>query len=152
MPRVVSFLKYWLPVILWLAVIFFASGDSLSSQRTSQFIGPLLHWLFPAMSDATMAEVIFGIRKAAHMMEYAVLALLIWRAYRKPLVNDPRPWSRLQARRALFLSILYAGTDEFHQMFVPSREARIHDVALDACGALGALFLLWLLGRWKKDW
>lgn len=152
MSRAGKFLKYWLPPIAWAAVIFSASGDSGSNEHTSRFLGPLFHWLLPTLSPAAVADMVFAVRKAAHVTEYALLGLLIWRACRQPVRNDPRAWSWRQARLAGWLTVLYAGTDEFHQLFVPSREARVQDVAIDACGAAAGLLLLWAVGRWRKQW
>ncbi len=152
MSRAGSFAKFWLPVVLWMALIFCASGDSMSSQHTSRILGPFLHWLFPKLSEQAIADIVFEIRKSAHVLEYAVLALLIWRACRKPVARDPRPWSWSQARFVLLLSAFYAATDEFHQAFVPSRESRVHDVAIDTCGAAAAMLVLWCLGRLRKHW
>ena len=50
-----------------------------------------------------------------------MLALLLWRAFRRPAKNDPRPWNWREARLTLLLVMLYAATDEFHQIFVPTR-------------------------------
>lgn len=152
MTRSVKFLKYWLPVILLAGMIFFASGSSGSSEQTSRFLGPLFHWLFPRLSAAAIADMVFTIRKTSHVMEYALLALLIWRALRQPVRNDTRPWNWLQARLAFGVSAFYAATDEFHQLFVPSREARVLDVAIDLCGATAGLLLLWWFGRLRKNW
>lgn len=150
--RPATFCKYWLPVILWAGVIFSASSDSGSGEQTSRLLGPLLRWLFPQLTPATVADLIFSIRKTAHVTEYALLALLFWRACRQPERNDRRPWNWSHARLTLGFTAFYAATDEFHQMFVPSREARLHDVALDICGAAAALLLLWGLGRVRKTW
>lgn len=152
MPRFSSCLKYWLPVLVWMAIIFWGSGDLLSSAQTSRFLGPFIHWLFPGLSVTAVAEVVFYLRKTGHVTEYGVLALLLWRALRRPVAKDPRPWNWQLARWTLLLAALYAATDEFHQSFVPSREARLHDVALDTCGAAAALLFLWWLGRWRKVW
>jgi VanZ family protein len=150
--RTSSFLKYWLPVVLWMAVIFCASSAAFSSEYTSKFLGPLIHWLFPGLSAEATAEIVFYLRKTGHVTEYAVLALLLWRARLKPKPGAVQPWNGLEARRVLLLTALYAATDELHQCFVPSREARIHDVMLDTAGAACALLLLWLVGRWRRHW
>jgi VanZ family protein len=152
MHRRGTFLKFWLPVILWMACIFSASGDSMSGEHTSHFLGPLIKWFFPKISDALVAEIVFDIRKCAHVTEYAVLGLLFWRAWRQPVRGDTRPWDWALARRAFLATALYAATDEFHQLFVPSREARVHDVAIDASGAAAAMLVLWGFGRWRKHW
>ena len=133
-------------------VIFSGSTDLLSSQRTSRFIGPLLRWLKPEISDVTIRRVQFAARRAGHVTEYAVLALLLWRAKRQPQPNDPRLWPWREAIWAFAFAALYAATDELHQAFVPSREARAGDVALDSLGAALGLLVFWRWGRWRQKW
>jgi len=147
-----SFVKYWVPAIIWMVVIFSASSDKKSFQHSSRIIGPLVRWLFPHISDHAFDFTVLVVRKCAHLTEYAVLAWLFWRAMRKPRKNDPRQWSWLEARNAIALVALYAATDEFHQLFVPSRDAAIHDVVLDTTGALVGMILLWTVGRCLKWW
>src|SRR6266568_4467469 len=77
-----SVLKYWLPVLIWLGLIFIGSTDLMSAEHTSRIIGPLLHWFKPDISAETIARVQFYVRKAAHVTEYAILAMLFWRALR----------------------------------------------------------------------
>lgn len=124
----------------------------MSFQHSSRIIGPLVHWLFPQLSKETIKEIVTVVRKCAHLTEYAILALLLWRAKRKPIRNDPRPWKGSEARFAVFIVALYASTDEFHQLFVPSRQASVWDVLLDTTGAVIGMLLLWGLGRWRKWW
>ena len=63
-----------------MAVIFSASADSHSYEHSSRFVEPFLHWLFPQMSQAHVEEIHHLIRKCGHLTEYAILALLLWRA------------------------------------------------------------------------
>jgi VanZ family protein len=135
-----------------MAVIFSASSDTQSFQHSSRIVAPLLHWLFPHLSAQTADAVAFAVRKVAHLTEFAIFGLLLWRALRKPVRRDPRPWSWPQARNALLLVILYAASDEFHQLFVPTRQASIVDVLIDTTGAALGLGALWLIGRWRKQW
>ena len=132
-----SFLKYWLPVVVWLGLIFIGSTDLLSAEHTSRIIGPILRWFNPGVSLATIARVQFFVRKAAHLSEYLFLAMLLWRAFRHV--------SRWQTKMSiLFLAVwliclLFAASDEFHQSFVPSRTASPKDVLIDVIGALVGL-------------
>ena len=71
-PR--PFLKYWLPVLAWMALIFTASNDENSFQHSSRILAPLLHWLFPQMPEDTVRFIVLIARKGAHLTEYAVLA------------------------------------------------------------------------------
>jgi VanZ family protein len=111
-----------------------------------------MHWLFPKMSEASVDRVVYGVRKCAHLTEFAILALLLWRAFRKPVKGDTRPWSWIEARNALIGVVVYASSDELHQYFVPSRQASIWDVLIDATGGALGLLALWAYGRWRKRW
>ena len=152
MSRGRNFLKYWLPVLVWMYLIFTASGDTHTVQHSSLLIEPVIRWLFPRLADETVHLIVFLVRKCAHVTEYAALALLVWRALRKPVRQDPRPWLWSQAVFALLWVALYAGSDEIHQLFVPHREGRFHDVLLDSMGAALGLLALWLLGKRRKRW
>ena len=149
-PR--PFLKYWLPVLIWMALIFSASADSHSYEHSSRFIGPLLHWLFPRMSQSRIEVIHHFFRKGAHLTEYAMLALLLWRAVRQPVKNDPRPWRWPEAGLALAIVFLYAASDEFHQIFVPTRSPLVSDVLIDTAGGAAGLLALWAIGCWRKRW
>jgi VanZ family protein len=149
-PR--AFLKYWLPVLAWMALIFTGSSDIKSYQHSVGIIEPFLRWLFPWLSQPHVEIFHHLIRKCAHLTEYAVLALLLWRALRQPVRNDPRPWNWREARLALLMVMLYAATDEFHQLFVPERTSLVSDVMIDTAGGAAGLFALWILGRWRKRW
>jgi len=150
--RVHAFLKYWVPVILWMCLIFGASADTGSSKRSSRLIEPFVRWLFPEVSEPVVEAVVFYVRKGAHVAEYAVLALLLWRAVRKPLWSRPRPWSNRQAAFVIGLTFLYAVSDELHQHFVPNRQGNPYDVIIDTAGATLALSALWLIGKCRKRW
>jgi VanZ family protein len=133
-------------------VIFSASSDRMSFQHSSRIIGPFVRWLFPHLSDEAIHALVIIVRKCAHLAEYAVLALLLWRALRKPPEPDAPPWSWSEAGLALALVALYAASDEIHQAFVPSRQGCVGDVLLDTCGAALALLCLWAAGRLRKRW
>jgi VanZ family protein len=104
------------------------------------------------MSRARVETAHTFIRKCAHLTEYAVLALLLWRAVRRPVKNDPRPWVWPEAGLALAMVFLCAASDEFHQIFVPTRTALLSDVFIDTAGGAASLLALWIIGRWRKHW
>ncbi|HEY8226251.1 MAG TPA: VanZ family protein [Pyrinomonadaceae bacterium] len=134
-----SFVSYYLPLIFWMAFIFFASSASFSAANTSTFIEPLLKWLFPNASLATLTFMHFVIRKLAHFTEYAVLAILAARAFdRSGLTGSRNRWFLISA----ILVIAYALLDEYHQSFVPSRSASVIDSLVDMTGGFTALLII----------
>jgi VanZ family protein len=142
-----QFLKYWLPVVAWMIFIFIGSTDLLSAVHTSRFIGPFLRWFAPDISEATVGSVQLVVRKCAHLTEYAILAALLYRAFRQ---NQSR------VGRALVMSFLiaavYAALDEFHQSFVASRTGSPRDVIIDCLGALAGLVIYWaMIGNPKSQ-
>jgi VanZ family protein len=135
-----------------MAGIFTASTDIGHPRHTSRLIGPLVHWLFPALSDEQVGEVVYGVRKCAHGYEYMVLSWLVWRAFFQLKLNPERPWSSSIAWKAWGIATFYAMTDEWHQTFVPGREGAVRDVVIDSFGAAMGILLLRLFGRWRRWW
>jgi VanZ family protein len=146
------FFKYWLPVVIWMVLIFGGSTNLGAPRNTSRIIGPFLRWLVPNIADSTVEAVQFNIRKAGHVTEYAILSLLLWRARRKKTSDKSASWNWSDARFAILISAIYAATDEFHQHFVATRQGSIWDVLLDTSGAALGIFTLWKTGRWFKRW
>jgi VanZ family protein len=126
------------PLVLWAALIFVGSTSVLSASHTSALLRVFL-WIFPQASEATLGTIHFLIRKAGHLTEYAILALLAARALRSSTRELLRTrWFWL----SLLLVVVYALGDEFHQSFVPSRTASIYDSMIDSFGGLTALAFL----------
>lgn len=83
------------------------------------------------------------VKKAGHVMGYALLATAYWWGLRFRREKWPLAW---------LLAVVYAITDEFHQSFVPGRFASIWDVLIfDNFGALISLLLLGLYKRQRSD-
>jgi VanZ family protein len=122
-----SLLRYWLPPALWAGVIFILSAQ------------PSL----PHYPD-TLLDLI--LKKAAHMIEYGILAFLLWRA----LSRGQGALSRSAWVTAFVVSVLYAASDEYHQTFVPGRNGTPVDVGIDTVGALIALLIVGSLGRKER--
>ena len=132
----------YIPLILWMAVIFFASTSEFSASNTELVIQPLLRWLFPHITGERIALFHFLVRKAGHFTEYAILGLLAARAFASSHTALRRSWFFA----ALILVSVYALSDEYHQSFVPSRTASIYDSLVDMAGGLAAL-VWWRMKR-----
>ena len=151
----------WLPVALWLCVIWWFSSHT--GERSGNLSGGLTEWLlfhviprWDTFSAATRENwLITGrylIRKGAHMTEFAILAMLLFHAW----YDGKRPLRRVALLTAP-CCLLAAMADEFHQAFVPARGPSIGDVFIDFTGALlGILLVLLVVGlvrrcRWAKE-
>ncbi len=108
-------LVYWSPVFLYALFIF----------------------LFSSRPVPSGIPEIFFLDKLLHIIEYAVLGLLLIRSFE----NSRFPQSfKARSILSVLIAAAYGLSDEIHQHFVPSREASIYDLLADAIGAfLGVL-------------
>jgi VanZ family protein len=120
----------WLCALAALAMIFWFSTAAFSSDHTARFFG-----------DHNRLA-----RDCAHVAEYAALFLVLRWASSKTF-RRRTDW--FHAPVALFVAVLYAVTDEWHQIFVPGRTASVGDIGLDALGAVLGLALWYVLHRYR---
>jgi VanZ family protein len=125
---------YWLPVVVWAAVIIQATGRSFDAPHTSGWLAALLG----NVSPETLRIINVVIRKTGHLTEYAILTLLSFRAVREGRRGFVVPWALV----ALAITICVASTDEFLQSFTPTRTSSVWDVGLDTCGGIVALVVV----------
>ncbi|MGB7924945.1 MAG: VanZ family protein [Pyrinomonadaceae bacterium] len=134
--------RRYAPLVGWMLLIFIASTGELSAPNTSRILRPLLLWLFPGISEETLASVHFMVRKAAHFTEYAILAIFAARAF---VTSSHERLRRAWVFVTALLVVLYSLSDEYHQSFVASRTGSIYDSLIDISGGLAALavYALW---------
>jgi VanZ family protein len=123
------------------------STDAFSPAHSGRYLLPILQWLFPDATPAVLGLMNAGIRKAMHVLEYGVLALLWYRALRPAQGN----WNAQVGLIAFALSTAFAGVDEFHQTFVPSRTGQLVDVGWDSLGAALALITCYVFQRVRGE-
>lgn|SRR3972149_7400385 len=100
-------------------------------------------FLFSAFPTTPVSEIHwrdFVVKKSAHVIEYAILTILLYRAFKGYGVARGNA-----ALFSIFMALLYGVTDEFHQSFTPGREPKVRDVFFDTIGALFAIYSLWNL-------
>lgn len=131
----------WTLAAGWMAVIYQASDTpGLLTVPLAQRWG-----LLPASLPPALVHVLETIlRKGAHLVTYAILALLsLW------AITATRP--RWTERRRIWwswgLAVAYAVFDEVHQGWVPGRDGRVLDVGIDAAGAALGLWVLHVILR-----
>jgi VanZ family protein len=120
-------------VVAWMIIIFWMSTGSFSSHNTSLLIKPILRFLMPGLSEPKIAILHTLIRKCAHITEYFILGLLLFRFFRSDY-----PGSKMirWMTSSMIVLILYAASDEFHQSFIETRTASLIDVGIDTAGGL----------------
>jgi len=125
----VKFVKLWAPVILWAGLIFYLSA-------------------IPDLSTGLKYD--FLIRKIGHITEYFVFASLLFRAFKGTFnLSD-----FLLFIYPASLSVLYAISDEIHQLFVRGRNCSLKDILIDTEGIFGFFVVLRinrLLSKAKKE-
>jgi VanZ family protein len=146
MPTWRGRLYRYTPLLFWIALIFFFSSTAASANQTSRIIGPILHFLFPSISDETFQQYHFFIRKCAHFTEYALLAFwAIWALIR----SSHEFLKKYRFLLAVLLVLVVASADEFNQSFEPSRTSSPWDVLLDCIGGATMAASLWLWRSWS---
>lgn len=156
--RLIAVCSYVL-IFLWMAFIFYMSAQpgDLSGEisgSVSHLFMKVWNGIFRLGWDELeilhMAEVWdYPIRKLAHMTEFGILAILIYWGLGQKFLGRVREllhiWFPAHTRYvvAWFFTVIYAATDEIHQLFVPGRSGNAFDVCVDATGALLALLVVW---------
>jgi VanZ family protein len=136
--------SYWLPPLLWMAVMFGLSTDVFAAEHTGEVLWYVVRAVVPQVTYKQYTLLHFLIRKAAHLTEYAILAGLLLRALRAGAAGA---WRWRWAILAGLLTAGYACLDEYHQAFTQSRTSAASDSVLDMCGGFLALTCLWLIRR-----
>ncbi len=134
-------ISYWAETVAWMAVIFYLSGDTFSSSR---ILVALRYWTFVLhlpLTEATLQSINLVIRKAAHVTEFFIMGLLLYRA----LSAGSRAFRLSLACWVLARGAAFALIDEFHQSFTTFRTPSLADSALDFSGVVTSQ--LWLLIR-----
>jgi VanZ family protein len=123
-------LRYWLPPVIWAAIILTLSGDGGSANHT----GGLLRVVLPRLPEETLDLANLVIRKCGHVLGYGFLGFLNLRAIRGPRSGWRLAWSVM----AVLLTACVASIDEWHQSMTSTRTGHFSDVMLDTVAAIGA--------------
>ncbi len=121
MSKVMRIVPRWIPALVVMAVIFYFSSQ-------------------PSADLPNFGLWDYLVKKGGHVSVYAALALSLWYALE---------WKFDVRWLAWLIAILYAGTDEFHQIFTAGRHPSVWDVLI--FDNAGALFSLWVAGRFIKQ-
>ncbi len=115
----------WVLVIICMGIIFFLSAQNgeESSDLSGSFVMAFLNGLGIVIDEGLL-------RSIAHCLEFMGLSVLFFNAIYVTW------FLKLTPIIAFFGTVLYAITDEIHQIFVPGRAFQISDILVDSTGAL----------------
>lgn len=140
-------------LILWMGVIFtFSNQNAEVSENVSDgFTSKVVDTVATVKKDESIKEnkkeIIedsrFFIRKTAHFFLYLVLGILIYLNVKDVKKINPIIIS-------LMFCILYACSDEIHQMFINERTAKVLDILIDTTGSLTGILLIYLFSSKKR--
>ena len=117
--------------VTWMVVIFsFSARPGDESEEQSIKAGMMVCHVFVPGFD-------HPVRKTAHATEYAMLAGLVLGAVTVSIIR----WKNVLV--SVCIAVLYASTDELHQLFVPGRSGQVKDVLIDGCGAVIGALIIW---------
>ncbi len=125
MKKLKKHINSWMPVFLWMGIIYLLSA--------TPNLGINYKWGF-------------FLRKMAHIIEYFILVLLLWRAFKITF-----SWNKTKIYLWIgSLTFLFAVSDELHQNFVATRCPSLRDVLVDTIGIILALIIIPIIIKLKE--
>lgn len=123
-------------MLLWMLLIFLMSSfDATESTNQSNFIVNIITNIFKIENIELLS---FIIRKLAHFTEYLILGFLTINMLNKNDISKKYLIS-------ILICIIYATSDEIHQIFVPGRACQIRDILIDSIGSITGVYLYKLI-------
>ena len=125
--------------ILWMVLIFILS--SASSSESNEHSGWIVNFIAQIFNINNLDMLSYIIRKIAHVLEFAMLGILVMNlisCYNKKMYL------------ALIICVLYAVSDEIHQIFVPGRNSSIIDVLIDSVGSFIGIYIYKVIIMFKN--
>lgn len=130
-------------VILWMGLIFkMSSYNGIDSGNQSGFI---VNFIANIFNINNLDIISFIVRKIAHLSEYLILGILVHN-----LIKNYNKKTFI----AILICIIYAISDEIHQIFVPGREFKLLDICIDSIGSIIGIYMykyiLYIINKYKK--
>lgn len=140
-------------IVVWMGIIFIFSSDNgeASTKKSDGVIIKTVEFFYGRELTTMEKEkwttyLVVPVRKGAHFSVYFVLGILIL-----SFILEFMSLNKLAIKLAAILSILYACSDEVHQLFVPGRSGQALDIFIDACGAALGIIIYSLIWRLRHE-
>ncbi len=141
-------------LIIWMVIIFmFSNQNAKTSQATSDKIASDIVDTVEIVSKKDIpdgnkkkfiSDTRFIIRKTAHFTLYLILGILAHLVFSSYNVSKPVIYS-------IIFCLLYACSDEVHQIFSDGRTAKLMDIFIDTCGGIVGNFICHIIKKYKKS-
>ena len=122
-------------IILWMIFIFVMSSFNANESANQSNI--IVHFISQLFNINNLELLSFIVRKIAHFSEYLILGILIYNYC-------------LRLNLSALFCLLYAISDEIHQIFIPGRSCQIRDIIIDLLGAIFGIIILHLYNKRKR--
>ena len=135
----------WITVMLWMVLIFYFSHQPATASNNlsigiTDLIVENVEKVAPNL-DFSINNFNHLVRKNAHFIIYFTLGILVVYALRRSGVLGYR-----SIGLGFLFCVLYAISDEVHQLFVSGRGGQVMDVLIDSAGASFGIGLYWMIG------
>ena len=136
----------WAAVLLWMLLIFHLSSQVASqsnqlSKGVTEVIIETVEKVAPER-DFDIDTINHFVRKNAHFFAYLTLGILVLNAIRRSKAGGV-----IALVAAFGICVLFAISDEVHQLFVPGRGGQVKDVFIDSSGAIVGIGLYMLIAK-----
>lgn len=141
---------YLILVLLWMGLIFYFSNmisyksDEESDKVIDSTVIKIARFFKSDLTEEQEYNIyvysIYPVRKAAHAFEYFVLFVLVFL-----FINCYEIDIKKKLIYSIIVCVLYAISDEVHQLFVPGRDGNVMDVVVDSLGSLVGLLTCYLI-------
>ena len=150
-----KYLSLFFVITIMITIFLFSAQSAQNSSKLSgKIVDVVIKIVLPHYKDLSYEQqqqikekVTLVVRKLAHFTEFAVLGffLMIHLLSYKPYIKSFNFKMFIRACISWVIGVLYAFSDELHQMFVTDRYSSIYDVMIDSSGVLVGVFLLILI-------
>ena len=128
-----GFVWYWVPLLAYVSAMFYLSSQPLQGQEFAVYIKAVKSLIYAEGNNLPI-----GFDKVFHVIEYAILGILTFRALRYARMDKSEVAIALLS---IMLVVIFGLTDEFHQWFTPFRQVEGWGLMADALGGtLGVSF------------
>jgi VanZ family protein len=136
----------WITVILWMAFIFNLSSQEVEksnklSTGVTEVIVETIEKVAPN-ADLDVKSINHKVRKNAHFFAYLALGILVMNAIRRSGVHLYK-----SIVLATAVCVIYAISDEIHQLFVSGRGGQVKDVIIDSAGVIAGIGIYLTMSR-----